>query len=110
VPDRVFGKIPGVREGAQFDSREEVAAARVHVPRRAGISGSQNEGADSIVISGGYEDDQDFGNEVIYTGHGGKEPGGPRQIADQTLTWGNLALILPLAIPLPCNPRAFATT
>jgi len=28
----------------------------------AGISGSEREGADSIVLSGGYEDDQDFGD------------------------------------------------
>jgi len=63
----------------------------VHTQTQAGISGSQLEGADSIVVSGGYEDDQDFGDEIIYTGHGGRDSSG-KQIADQTLTRGNLAL------------------
>ena len=43
------------------------------------------------MVSGGYEDDQDFGDEIIYTGHGGRDSSG-KQIADQTLTRGNLAL------------------
>jgi len=31
-------------------------------------------GADSIVFSGGYEDDEHRGDEIIYTGHGGRDP------------------------------------
>src|SRR5207247_612670 len=64
----------------------------VHRPRMAGISGAGQEGADSIVISGGYEDDEDFGDVVVYTGHGGNDPASGRQIADQKLERGNLAL------------------
>jgi putative restriction endonuclease len=60
----------------------------------AGISGGEKEGADSIVISGGYEDDEDYGDEVIYTGHGGNDPRTGKQIADQELKEGNLALAL----------------
>jgi putative restriction endonuclease len=60
----------------------------------AGISGSQPEGADAIVISGGYEDDEDFGAEIIYTGQGGRDVETGRQIADQTLTRGNLGLVI----------------
>ena len=89
MADRVFGAIPGVPEGTAFASRAEVAQAGVHPPTQAGISGSQNEGADSIVISGGYEDDEDRGDEIIYTGHGGQDDAG-HQIADQELTGGNL--------------------
>jgi putative restriction endonuclease len=46
-----------------------------------GISGNAREGADSIVLSGGYPDDRDYGEVIIYTGHGGRE--GNRQIRDQ---------------------------
>jgi len=89
--DRIFGEILGYPEGAEFESYKALNAAGVHLPRQAGISGSQEEGADSLVVSGGYEDDQDFGDEIIYTGHGGRNESG-RQIADQTLTRGNMAL------------------
>jgi putative restriction endonuclease len=30
-----------------------------------GTSGNSREGTDSIVVSGGYEDDEDFGDELI---------------------------------------------
>lgn len=88
---RFFGEIAGISEGAVFSSYEELNRSKIHTPTQAGIAGSQKEGADSIVISGGYEDDQDFGDEIVYTGHGGRDGSG-KQIADQTLTRGNLAL------------------
>jgi integrase len=40
----------------------------------AGISGGEREGADSIVVSGGYEDDEDYGDVIVYTGAGGNDP------------------------------------
>ena len=40
----------------------------------AGISGAERDGADSIVVSGGYEDDEDYGNVIVYTGAGGNDP------------------------------------
>ena len=44
-------------------------------------------------MSGGYEDDEDYGVEIVYTGHGGNDPATGRQIADQTLeSSGNRAL------------------
>lgn len=58
----------------------------------AGISGSEKEGADSIVLSGGYEDDEDLGDEIVYTGHGGRDSESGKQVAHQHLTRGNLAL------------------
>jgi putative restriction endonuclease len=51
------------------------------------------EGADSIVVSGGYEDDEDYGDVIIYTGHGGNDPETGKQIADQKLDRGKLALL-----------------
>src|SRR4051812_27226704 len=60
----------------------------------SGISGTRAEGADSIVVNGGYEDDEDFGDEIIYTGAGGNDPTTGRQIADQTPDQpGNAGLI-----------------
>jgi putative restriction endonuclease len=92
VRERIFGHIPGYPEGTRFESRAELSEAGVHRPTMAGISGSQSEGADSIVLSGGYEDDEDLGDEVVYTGHGGRDAASRRQVAHQRLTKGNLAL------------------
>ena len=46
----------------------------------------------SIVLSGGYVDHEDLGDVIIYTGEGGRDPNTGRQIADQQLISGNLAL------------------
>jgi putative restriction endonuclease len=92
MPGRVFGHISGYPEGASFDSRAALSEAGVHRPTMAGSSGSQSEGADSIVLSGGYEDDEDLGAGVVYTGHGGRDAESRRQVAHQRLTKGNLAL------------------
>ena len=91
MAERIFGDIQDIPVGSTFATRKEAAAAGVHKPLQAGISGSKDEGADSIVISGGYEDDFDSGDEIIYTGEGGQDDKG-RHIANQELTRGNLAL------------------
>jgi putative restriction endonuclease len=88
----VFGAIPDVPVGSAFGSRRAAADAGVHRPLQAGISGGAQTGAESIVVSGGYEDDEDHGDTIIYTGHGGNDPQTGRQVADQTLTRQNLAL------------------
>jgi len=49
-------------------------------------------GADSIVLSGGYEDDEDYDDLIIYTGHGGLNPLTGKQEADQKMERMNLAL------------------
>jgi len=71
---RHFGPINGVGEGTSFATRREASDAEVHRPLRSGISGAAGEGADSIVVSGGYEDDEDYGDVIVYTGHGGNDP------------------------------------
>jgi len=91
MTDRIFGEIQSIPVGTTFQTRKEAAAAGVHKPLQAGISGSKDDGADSIVISGGYEDDSDSGDVIIYTGEGGQDDKG-RQIANQELVRGNLAL------------------
>lgn len=92
MPSPTFGPIPGVPVGAQFASRAEVAEAGIHRQHQSGIVGRPSVGAESIVVSGGYVDDEDFGNVIIYTGHGGRDVKSGLQVADQELTRGNLAL------------------
>jgi SAD/SRA domain len=55
VAQRLFGHVPGYPVGSHFASRTELSEAGVHRPTVAGISGGEQEGADSIVLSGGYE-------------------------------------------------------
>jgi putative restriction endonuclease len=98
---RIFGEIEGVTVGTEFASRAELAAAGIHKPTQAGISGSTVEGADSIVVSGGYEDDEDYGDYIIYGGQAGNDPNTKHQIADAGLSRGNLALVVSYNKGLP---------
>lgn len=50
----------------------------------AGIHGRENEGAYSIVLSGGYEDDEDNGDSFTYTGSGGRDLSGNKRTAEQS--------------------------
>lgn len=90
-----FGDIEGVSEGAEFADRSALRAAGIHLALVAGIDGNRNDGCPSIVLNGGYVDDVDFGDEIIYTGHGGNNPGTRKQIKHQS--WddgGNKALLV----------------
>ncbi len=101
MAERSFGHVPGYPEGTLFQDRAELSESGVHVPIQAGISGSQTEGAESIVLSGGYEDDADDGDVIIYTGHGGRDPRTGQQIHDQPFSRGNRALALSKQNGLP---------
>ncbi|MFI1810057.1 YDG/SRA domain-containing protein [Streptomyces sp. NPDC020422] len=90
-PFHGFGPAPYVPIGTVFANRDALAAANVHRPLQAGIWGKQKEDAKSIVVSGGYEDDEDLGTEIIYTGQGGMTEG--RHTHHQELTRGNAALV-----------------
>lgn len=92
MPEESFGSVDGHPEGSLFEDRAELRAAGVHRHPRAGISGSQKDGAESIVLSGGYEDDQDFGDTIIYTGYGGRDQETGHQTHDQPFTRWNRAL------------------
>ena len=84
--------LPGIQPGARFETRRQLYDAGVHRALQAGIVGSGVTGAESIVLSGGYADDEDYGDLIIYTGHGGRDPEAGRQIEDQTFTRQNQAL------------------
>jgi putative restriction endonuclease len=88
-----IGDLPGVLPGQVFPSRADLAAAGVHRATQAGITGVAGEGAESIVLLGGYPDDHDEGDVIVYTGHGGRDSASGRQIADQTFTRQNQALV-----------------
>ena len=74
MPGPVFVHVNGYPVGSHFENRAALAKAGVHRHRQAGISGSASKGADSIVLSGGYEDDEDHGDVIVYTGYGGRDP------------------------------------
>lgn len=85
----------GIRVGQWFPNRMALTEAWVHRPPQNGISGNGREGADSVVVSGGYIDDEDHGEYIIYTGMGGNDRGTRRQIADQVPeASGNAGLIV----------------
>ena len=99
---RFFGTPDGVSVGQSFRDRKELQSAWVHRPGQAGISGTKAEGADSIVVSGGYVYDEDHGSYLIYTGHGGNQRRPNKQIADQDPEApGNAGLITSMVQGLP---------
>lgn len=57
----------GIAVGTTWETRLQCAVDGVHRPPVAGIHGGA-EGAYSIALSGGYEDDVDFGEGFTYTG------------------------------------------
>ncbi|KAF0298619.1 E3 ubiquitin-protein ligase UHRF1 [Amphibalanus amphitrite] len=98
VPTNHMGPVPGVEVGMRWQYRIQASEAGVHRPHVAGIAGREKEGAFSIVLSGGYEDDVDNGEEFFYTGSGGRDLSGNKRTAgqscDQQLTRMNKALAL----------------
>ncbi|KAE8688410.1 flavin-containing monooxygenase YUCCA3-like [Hibiscus syriacus] len=80
------------------EGRGRLCMMGLHGQVQAGIDylpGSQSSNgepiATSIIVSGGYEDDQVAGDTIIYTGHGGQDKFS-RQCMHQKLEGGNLAL------------------
>ncbi|KAL0456873.1 UNVERIFIED_CONTAM: Histone-lysine N-methyltransferase family member SUVH9 [Sesamum latifolium] len=95
---RVVGDIPGVSIGDVFFFRMELCVIGLHGQAQAGIdyvpSSQSSNGepiATSIIVSGGYEDDEDAGDVIVYTGHGGQDKNN-KQVVHQKLECGNLAL------------------
>ncbi|WP_328613165.1 HNH endonuclease [Amycolatopsis sp. NBC_00355] len=87
-----FGEIPKVPEKTTFPDRRAAAARGTHRALQGGIVGTKETGAESIVLSGGYED-RDYGDVIIYTGHGGLDQNTHKRIGSQTFEdTGNAAL------------------
>ena len=77
-----------IPEGAAFESRAEIKDVGLHKHLVHGISANED-GAFSVVVAGGYVDDEDFGDEIIYTGQGGRDEKTGKHIKNQELVSGN---------------------
>ncbi|CAL1356024.1 unnamed protein product [Linum trigynum] len=95
---RIVGPIPGIEIGDVFFFRMELCVLGLHGQPQAGIdylpmsqSSNGQPIATSIIVSGGYEDDEDAGDEITYTGHGGQDKFG-KHCVHQKLEGGNLAM------------------
>lgn len=94
-----IGVVPGVEVGDIFFFRMELCLIGLHAPCMAGIdymglkiSQDEEPVAVSIVSSGGYEDNVEDGDVLIYSGQGGNIYRKDKEIMDQKLERGNLAL------------------
>ena len=88
-----IGKLPGVQEGSIWPDKKKMHEIGLHKNIWGGIVGKADVGAESIALSGGYIDDEDYGNELIYTGSGGRDDKTGRQVADQEFSRQNKSLV-----------------
>ena len=90
-----YGAIYGIPVGARFRNRRSLYDAKIHRDIRRGICGGpeNKRGAESVVVSGGYEDDLDLGQIVYYTGIGKRDASG-RLTADQEFKGLNRSLAI----------------
>lgn len=88
-----IGEVSGVAVGQWFPNRDAVRLAGLHRPPQAGICKDEDgPAAESIVLSGGYLDDEEHEDWIVYTGQGGLNRETNRQEGDQELLRGNRAL------------------
>jgi putative restriction endonuclease len=89
----VHGHLAHVPVGTYFTDRRSLYTASVHRDIRREICGSgiAGRGAESVVLSGGCEDDVDLGAVIYYTGQGGRDRSG-QQVHDQAMEGLNASL------------------
>ncbi|KAL5811610.1 hypothetical protein ACOSQ3_026560 [Xanthoceras sorbifolium] len=94
-----IGLVPGVEIGDIYYFRMEMCLVGLHSPSMAGIdymglkvSQEEEPVAVSIVSSGGYEDNVEDPDVLIYSGSGGNVNRKDKEVMDQKLERGNLAL------------------
>lgn len=90
-----FGVWDGLEEGDEFSGQAELFRLGFHGVRQQGISGRASEGVDSVVLAGGYADDEDHGDVITYTGMTPGTWDRERRTtnADQRMIGPNLALV-----------------
>lgn len=90
-----YGAVYGVPVGARFQNRRSLYDAKIHRDIQRGICGGpdRKRGAESLVLSGGYEDDLDLGDIIYYTGIGKRDARG-RLTANQEFTGINRSLAM----------------
>ncbi|GAB4857671.1 hypothetical protein Ancab_015577 [Ancistrocladus abbreviatus] len=92
---KIIGPIPGVEVGDEFQYCVKLMIIGLHSQSQGGIDyikQVQKLLATSIVACGGYANDMNSSDILIYTGHGGNTTVGDKQPEDQKLERGNLAL------------------
>jgi len=89
-----FGHILGFSEGSLFTNRSAVKKAGLHKMLVHGISRVPGVGVVCIVLNGGYIDDDDYGDIVVYTGEGGRKKNETKHTFNQQLIRGNKDLTL----------------
>lgn len=95
MADYFFGEIVGNPEYTTYADRDAAMKAGVHQLNMQGISGNSAVGANSIVVNGGYEDDEDYGDVIIYTGAGGNDTRTKKQVAHQSFAqFANAGLVV----------------
>ncbi|XP_002974013.2 histone-lysine N-methyltransferase family member SUVH9 [Selaginella moellendorffii] len=118
---RSHGHVPGVEVFDVFSFRAELLIVGLHNHVQAGIgflpesqSPLGRAIATSIILSGGYKDNRDNGDEFEYCGSGGNNAVSVRdeKARDQELTRGNLALANSVDLNIPVRvirgrPSAF---
>lgn len=80
--------------GDTYSSRAALLSSGMHRNREGGIGGSgiSGAGAESILLTDGYEDDVDNGDTILYTGHGGRDPRTKKQVDHQQFVRLNKSL------------------
>lgn len=95
VCKQILGPVPGVEVGDEFRYRIELNIIGLHRQIQGGIDYvkcGQKILATSIVASGGYTNNLDNSDVLIYTGQGGNMMHSDKKPEDQKLERGNLAL------------------
>uniref|UniRef100_J3NB31 YDG domain-containing protein n=1 Tax=Oryza brachyantha TaxID=4533 RepID=J3NB31_ORYBR len=93
---KMIGHVPGVEVGDVFFFRIEMCIVGLHAPAMGGIDYISSKHKDEtlavcIISSGGYENDDDDTDILVYTGQGGNSR--HKEKHDQKLERGNLALM-----------------
>ncbi|TRM57271.1 PUA-like domain-containing protein [Schizophyllum amplum] len=87
-----YGDIPGIPPGTIFADRKALKESGVHAVVRQGIHAEKlASGAYSVLVNGGYHDD-DQGETIVYIGHGGLDSKTGKQVNDQIWTYQNKSL------------------
>jgi len=95
-----LGEIPGAGDGTTYPNDTATVSIGIHCQHTAVMVGGAKNGTESIVLNGGYVDDLDYGDEIIYTGFGGRDSSGC-QVKDQEWIGANEGMRVNVAEGLP---------
>nr|GEY65592.1 histone-lysine N-methyltransferase family member SUVH9-like [Tanacetum cinerariifolium] len=95
----IVGPVPDVSIGDVFFFMMELCVLGIHGVPQAGIdflsasmSLNKEQIVTSVIVLGGYEDDEDSGEVIVYTGHGGQDKNSKLHVVDQKLEGRNFGM------------------